>query len=377
MKHIRNMELLESALDSLLARPIAYHRAFVDVTGSITAGLLLSQAWYWNRTKENNPDRSFYKTREEWAEETGLNLKAVDAARRVLRAKGFITEKRQGNPSKMYYTLNKTKLTEAILEGARARKSHVTKLVSYQIGKLPKREVPSAQIGNSLYTESTTENSVNQSVSQEKQFFETGEKTFDPVKEVERAFGNTPFETPGASRVRSMVKDRVITREWITAFVYAKRIYDADRLSWKGKAYIPVAPPLLLKNYELTRKGVEVVITSEVERIGILLGDPEEWVEAINGKILPEGAPAWVRLVYCHKRGYAESCGQYREEALSELFYRPDWLKHPGIELTDAEIKQLFNIDYTTVWPQRQARLDALEVHFHELSDLLAFVTTP
>ena len=69
-----------SQLLQLLDRPIAFHRCFVTLTGSVTAALMLSQALYWQR-RCKEPEGWWYKTLEEWTEETGLNRRETEAAR--------------------------------------------------------------------------------------------------------------------------------------------------------------------------------------------------------------------------------------------------------------------------------------------------------
>jgi len=70
-------------LTDLLRRPIAFHRPLVDVTKSITAALMLSQALYWNpRTGKN--DGWFFKTQEEWTKETGMSRAEQETARKSL-----------------------------------------------------------------------------------------------------------------------------------------------------------------------------------------------------------------------------------------------------------------------------------------------------
>ena len=67
--HIRSRTSL-SLLENF-DRPIAFHRCFVTLTGSVTAALMLSQAMYWQkRTKD--PEGWWCKTVEEWTEETGM-----------------------------------------------------------------------------------------------------------------------------------------------------------------------------------------------------------------------------------------------------------------------------------------------------------------
>ena len=51
---------------------ITFHRVFVDITGSINAALMLSNAIYWTNRLPPERDGWFYKTKEEWEQETGL-----------------------------------------------------------------------------------------------------------------------------------------------------------------------------------------------------------------------------------------------------------------------------------------------------------------
>jgi len=105
-------------LKKLLDRPIAFHRPFVKITGSVNGALMLSQAFYWaNRT--NDPDGWFYKTQQEWEEETGLTRREQDGARAKLRSVGVIEEKLVGVPARLYYRVNMKALVEAMHETAK------------------------------------------------------------------------------------------------------------------------------------------------------------------------------------------------------------------------------------------------------------------
>lgn len=88
----------------MLDRPVAFHRIFVDLTGSVTAALFLSQALYWSG--KGAGDDEFYKTMEEWQDETGLSRSEQESARRILRQKGVLEEQKKGIPAKVYYRIN-------------------------------------------------------------------------------------------------------------------------------------------------------------------------------------------------------------------------------------------------------------------------------
>lgn len=103
-------------VETLFDRPIAFHRVFAELTNSITAGLMLSQAVYWSkRTKD--AEGWFYKKQFEWFDETFLTRREQDTARATLRgqqrtdAKGkllppFWFEERRGLPAKIFYRVD-------------------------------------------------------------------------------------------------------------------------------------------------------------------------------------------------------------------------------------------------------------------------------
>ena len=102
-------------LTDLLKRPIAFHRAFVPIAGSVHAALMLSQALYWSdRTKDD--DGWFYKTAAEWEEETGMTRHEQDGARRKLKETGFWFEDLRGYPPKQHYRVDQEILLSQFAE---------------------------------------------------------------------------------------------------------------------------------------------------------------------------------------------------------------------------------------------------------------------
>ncbi len=97
----------------LLDRPIAFHRCFVTLTGSVTAALMLSQALYWQqRTKD--PDGWWYKKQGEWTDETGLSRREQENARRKLQKLSLLHEERRGVPAKLWYRVDEIRLLEML-----------------------------------------------------------------------------------------------------------------------------------------------------------------------------------------------------------------------------------------------------------------------
>ena len=86
----------------LLDRPIAFHRCLVTMAGSVTAALMLSQALYWQKRCPHD-DGWWWKTMENWTEETGLSRREQENARRRLRNAGLLTEELRGVPATLHF----------------------------------------------------------------------------------------------------------------------------------------------------------------------------------------------------------------------------------------------------------------------------------
>jgi len=97
----------------LLDRPIAFQRAFVDLGIGITGALMLSQCVYW--AKRASEGGWFYKSQQDWEEETGMNRREQERARKALKSIGVLEEKRRGVPARMYFRLNEEALEKALL----------------------------------------------------------------------------------------------------------------------------------------------------------------------------------------------------------------------------------------------------------------------
>ena len=103
------------ALDALVrlleGRIIAYHPRFVEITGRVTAAVMLAQLFYWSRTYlRAHPQREgwMWKSQEEWERETGLSRREQENAREALRQLGIITERQsyEGTLRRLEFRLN-------------------------------------------------------------------------------------------------------------------------------------------------------------------------------------------------------------------------------------------------------------------------------
>lgn len=138
---MNNYEIMD-----LLDRPIAYHRAFIPL-GGVTGAVMLSQAYYWSsRTKDS--DGWFYKTADEWKEETGLSIKEQATARKRLRDCGVLEEVKKGVPCKVHYRINKQNLYNRLVESSFADSDKLD---------LPNEQNSVCRMGKTI-TENTTEN---------------------------------------------------------------------------------------------------------------------------------------------------------------------------------------------------------------------------
>lgn len=108
----------------LLQRPIAYHQIFSQITNSVTAGVLLSQMWYWQGVKPK--DEWFYKKQTEWESEIGLSRREYDTARKRLKSLKLIDEQLRGVPPTLYFRVNVREVVSAIFNLAESAKSICT-----------------------------------------------------------------------------------------------------------------------------------------------------------------------------------------------------------------------------------------------------------
>ncbi len=107
---------------------ITFHRVFVDITGSINAALMLSNAIYWTNRLPPERDGWFYKTKEEWEQETGLSREQQDKARRQLQECGLIETRRAKIPdgdciTALWFRIDQDRLQD-ILNGHQKREIH-------------------------------------------------------------------------------------------------------------------------------------------------------------------------------------------------------------------------------------------------------------
>jgi hypothetical protein len=107
----------------LLTPPVVFQRPFVDITGSITAALVLSMLLQQQEDTRQAPGGWFHADPLDWEHRCGLSGKEQATARRKLLALGLTQEKRVGFPARLSIRLDYDRLAEMLLDSARKRRS--------------------------------------------------------------------------------------------------------------------------------------------------------------------------------------------------------------------------------------------------------------
>ena len=124
---------IKSLLKALAQRPIAYQKIYTLITGSITAGLLLSQIVYWWYSKE----REFYKTDKAFRDELAMSHKEFKTAKSKLKKLKLITTAIRGVPRKTFYRLEESALLAQISNWAERDQLNGPKGTIQKVRKVP------------------------------------------------------------------------------------------------------------------------------------------------------------------------------------------------------------------------------------------------
>ena len=139
----------------LLDRPIAFHRCLAELGGSVNAGLMLSQALYWaKRTKAG--DGWFWKTAEEWQDETYLTRTEQATARKQLKRLSCWQEELRGVPAKLFYRVDLDELDQLLSENKHVGNVQTSLQESFNpVCRIPENK--DSGIIKTFITETTTE----------------------------------------------------------------------------------------------------------------------------------------------------------------------------------------------------------------------------
>lgn len=112
--------LSPSVLLELYDEPVSFHRSFVELGGGVTAALFLSCACHEAAQLPPESDGWLRLSTEQWREATCLSRTEQETARRALRDRGLIEERRVGMPARLEIRVDAARLVE-LLQSQAAR----------------------------------------------------------------------------------------------------------------------------------------------------------------------------------------------------------------------------------------------------------------
>ena len=101
-------------------RTIPLSPELAEVAGSVSASIMLMQIMYWQSRGTIMPGW-VKKSHAEWTEELGINRKAQQRSRKLLKDRGLIEERKLGSPPTLYYRAVKKEILKQ-LQQLRSRK---------------------------------------------------------------------------------------------------------------------------------------------------------------------------------------------------------------------------------------------------------------
>lgn len=101
-------------LMALLDQPIVFHKIYIEITGSITAALMLSYSTQVSEELDPSSGGWFAQDSDAWEQATGLSRKEQSNARRRLRELGLLDERRQGMPAHIEFRVNFQKVASSL-----------------------------------------------------------------------------------------------------------------------------------------------------------------------------------------------------------------------------------------------------------------------
>lgn len=114
-----SLTVQSAMLLDIFDEPIVFHRSFVPIAGGITAALFLSYASYVYESLPAGTDGWFTRTQAEWERDTGLTRREQETARRMLRERGLLEERKVGMPAVLWFRVNWARLRDMLETQAR------------------------------------------------------------------------------------------------------------------------------------------------------------------------------------------------------------------------------------------------------------------
>lgn len=157
---------MKQVLKALHQRPIAVYPVYIDLTGSIAGGLLLSQLLYWLE----KVDREIWKTDAEILAETRLTQTEFKNAKKAIEALPFMSVNKRGIPPKTFYAVDWDELGVAIeslissvtykIDRRLSTSNRGGNLPNKRVGNLPRNTEITSEITSEITLEPKKENSI-------------------------------------------------------------------------------------------------------------------------------------------------------------------------------------------------------------------------
>lgn len=136
---------LKNLLLNLHERPIAYYPIYRKISGSTTAGILISQILFWWQRMDG---REFYKTDQDIMKETLLTAKELKTAKRKIKELDFISISVKGVPATTYYDVDADRLSAILSQTSLSERDKLDG---------PKGTSKQVRKGQTLYTQENTQ----------------------------------------------------------------------------------------------------------------------------------------------------------------------------------------------------------------------------
>jgi len=134
-----------------VGRPIAYLPGLAKFLGGVKAVILFCQLWYWSQ----RADEWFFKSLTELADETGMTLEEIRAARKQLAERGLVQTRYARIKHRLYFKIDEERLND-LWDAWVTQDGHIghSKMAD---GKIPDGDMGKADFDRS-HSETTSEN---------------------------------------------------------------------------------------------------------------------------------------------------------------------------------------------------------------------------
>jgi len=112
----------DDLLLELLDMPISFHRCFVAISGKVTAALLLSYLWWAADEAGSEAQGWFARPLDHIRDETGLSRDELCGARRILRERAILQDRRRGMPPVVEFRIDRARVARLLLDQVRSQR---------------------------------------------------------------------------------------------------------------------------------------------------------------------------------------------------------------------------------------------------------------